>query len=65
MSELSEWITTEEAAELTGYRVEWIRWLARMGKIDKKKFGHAVMIGRESLLEYKEEQDKERERNRR
>lgn len=55
---MNDWITTEEAAELTGYRMEYVRQLAREKKVDSKKFGHAVMISRESIMNHKEEVEK-------
>ena len=38
-SNLPEWITTEEAAELSGYHPEYVRRLARRGKIGAEKKG--------------------------
>lgn len=35
----TEWITTKEAAELTGYHVKYIRRLVREGKITGTKRG--------------------------
>ena len=52
MSEQNDWITTEEAVNLTGYSGEQIRRLARAGKITSKKFGPVWMISQASLLEY-------------
>lgn len=62
---MNEWLSTRDAAKLTGYVVEYIRQLAREGKIVSKKYGQAVVVSRDSLLEYKEKQEEEREeRNR-
>jgi excisionase family DNA binding protein len=52
--ELSEWITTKEAAELTGYDPAHIRLLVRQEKIVGRKFGKAWMVNRESAKEYVE-----------
>lgn len=48
----TEWITTAEAAELTGYSDFHIRRLARKDKIKGRKFGRDWMINRESILAY-------------
>jgi excisionase family DNA binding protein len=34
---LSDWITTQEAAELSGFHPEYVRRLARQGKIGVAK----------------------------
>lgn len=48
-----QWITTQEAAELTGYSAEYIRRLLRLGRLERKKWGNQWMVSREALLEYK------------
>lgn len=50
----SEWITTKEAAELTGYDPAHIRLLVRNNKVDGRKFSNVWMISRESVLAYVE-----------
>jgi excisionase family DNA binding protein len=52
MGALGEWMTTEEAAQLTGYNPEQIRRLARAGKIKAQKWGNDWMIDKASLLLY-------------
>jgi excisionase family DNA binding protein len=47
-----EWLTTAEAAELSGYHPEYIRDLMRDGKIDGRKFGIVWQVQRQSLLSY-------------
>jgi excisionase family DNA binding protein len=47
-----EWLTTQEAAELSGYHPEHIRRLLRSGHLPARKWGQAWMISRDSLLEY-------------
>lgn len=47
-----DWITTEEAVELTGYNPLHIRRLVRAGKINGRKFGSVWQISRLSLLDY-------------
>jgi len=51
----TEWITTGEAAALTGYHVTHIRRLLREGCIKGKKFGRDWLLNRESVLSYAEE----------
>ena len=49
----TEWITTEEAAELSEYHPVYIRSLARDGKIHaEKRSGRDWWIDRSSLEEY-------------
>lgn len=48
------WITTEEAARLSGYHPEYVRELARTGKINGQKFGPTWQIDKQSLLDYLE-----------
>lgn len=47
-----EWIPTNDAARLTGYRPERIRELLRTGKIEGKKFSTVWMVNSESLRAY-------------
>jgi excisionase family DNA binding protein len=54
---LTDWITTAEAAELTGYDPAHIRWLIRENRIKGKKFGRDWMVDRETLLDYKRKMD--------
>ncbi len=48
----TEWITTTEAAQLSGYHVNHIRRLIRDGTIKAKKFGYTLQVSRSSLLAY-------------
>lgn len=50
--DLPEWITTDEAAALSGYHPEHVRWLARGGKIGAEKKGRDWWINRDKLREY-------------
>jgi excisionase family DNA binding protein len=52
-----DWITTKEAAELTGYTVVHMRRLVREGQVKSRKFGRAWMVDRESLLAYAAEME--------
>lgn len=47
-----DWITTQEAADLSGYHVDYIRKLLQAGKIGGRKWGQAWQVSRQSLLEY-------------
>lgn len=49
---LPEWITTKEAAEISGYHPEYIRRLAKAGKIGAEKKGRDWWIDRDKLREY-------------
>ena len=51
----SEWITTSEAAELTGYSDVHIRSLAKHGQIQGQKSGNVWMINQASVLTHAEE----------
>lgn len=45
-------ITTSEAAEITGYHINYIRQLIKVGKVDAQKFGPIWQVSRSSLLSY-------------
>ena len=47
-----EWLTTQEAAELTGYDVTHIRWLIREDRVEGQKFGRDWMVNRRSIQNY-------------
>lgn len=49
---LADYITTEEAAELSGYHVNYIRRLMRKGTITGRKAGLMWWVERESLRAY-------------
>ncbi len=53
MDNFIDWITTKEAAERTGYNIEYIRRLIRSGKVDCKKFGRDWMVSLASLKLHK------------
>ena len=59
-----DWITTQEAAELSGYHVNYIRKLIRRGEIRGRKVSIVWVIDRQSLLKYitqaKQSDDKRR-----
>lgn len=47
-----DWITTAEAAGLSGYNAEHLRRLIRAGKIKGRKFGTLWQVDRASLSAY-------------
>lgn len=58
MATNDEWLTVNEAAELSGYHPEHIRRLIREGAITAKKFSIVWMVNRDSLLDYKKGKEK-------
>ncbi len=52
-----EYVSVEEAAEITGYDPEYIRRLLRQNKIKAEKKGTMWWIDLESLKEYKKQMD--------
>ena len=46
------WLTTSEAAELTGYGTQRIRQLAREGRVRAVKIGHQWWVHKKALLEH-------------
>lgn len=44
-----DWITTNEAAELSGYHPHYVRWLINEGRIEARKFGRTWMVNRPAL----------------
>ena len=48
------WMTTQEAAEYSGYDIEHVRRLARQGKIGAEKKGHDWWTDREAFTVYVE-----------
>ena len=51
---VDDWITTKEAAVLSGYHENHLRRLIRAGEVRAKKFGIVWQISRSSLLNYLE-----------
>ena len=50
--DIDQWLTVQEAADLTGYHAEYLRTLTREGKITARKFGPVWAINKSSLLAY-------------
>jgi excisionase family DNA binding protein len=49
-----DWITTADAAELSGYHVNHIRRLIRTGDIEARKFGPVWQVNRPSFESFLE-----------
>lgn len=49
---MEDWITTQEAAALSGYHIEYLRQLLKAGKVKGRKWGQAWQVSRASLLAY-------------
>lgn len=49
---MPDWITTEEAAQISGYHVNYIRRLMRGNKIAGRKAGTMWWVDSEGLREY-------------
>lgn len=47
-----DWITTQEAAELSGYHPDHLRRLIRASDIEGRKVSIVWLIRRQSLLDY-------------
>lgn len=54
----TKWITTVEAAELTGYSSVTLRQFVREGRIKGHKRGRDWFLDRESVLDYVEEMER-------
>ena len=52
MANIEDWITVEEAAEISGYHQVSIRRLLLSGKIEGRKFSVVWQVNRESLDTY-------------
>ena len=52
---MADWITTDEAAEISGYHVVYLRELIRNKKIEAEKKGGSFWVKRESLMTYMKE----------
>lgn len=59
-----DWITTQEAAELSGYHVNYLRKLIRRGDIRGRKVSIVWLVDRPSLLEYMAQAEKSDDKRR-
>ena len=53
-----DWITTHDAAKLTGYDREYIRRLVRSKRVEARKFGTVWQVSQKSLTRYLQESEK-------
>ena len=60
----SDWITIAEGVELSGYHTEYLRELARSGKIKAQKWVRDWQIDRAALLAYIKEAERSRDKRR-
>lgn len=49
---MEDWITTYQAAEISGYNLEYIRQLIRSKKIHARKWGQSWQVSKQSLEIY-------------
>ncbi|MCL4505856.1 MAG: helix-turn-helix domain-containing protein [Chloroflexi bacterium] len=52
ISNMATWITTAEAVGLSGYNIQYVRWLIREGKVAARHFGVVWQVDRKSLIDY-------------
>lgn len=58
------WITTTEAAELSGYSVQYLRRLIRNGKVKARKFGPTWQVSERALVTYVKDSEKSDDKRR-
>jgi len=59
---MEDWLTTYEAAQISGYNPDYIRQLIRADKVIGRKWGLSWQVQRKSLLEYMKTAEKLGER---
>lgn len=63
LSMMSEWITTEDAAEIPNYNVEYVRRLIRKGRLTAQKSNNVWLVNVDAVLQLKEILDQQKKRN--
>jgi excisionase family DNA binding protein len=58
MGDFGGWITTAEAARLTGYSISHLRYMAREGLVPTCRVGTAYLFDRAALEAYKERMER-------
>lgn len=58
----NDWITTPEAAKISGYHPVHVRRLLSEGRVRGQKWGTQWQISRTSILEYVEQQVRQKEK---
>jgi hypothetical protein len=59
---MEDWLTTYEAANISGYNPDYIRQLIRTNKVQGRKWGLAWQVNRQSLETYLRDAEKLGER---
>jgi len=54
---MEAWLTTFEAARMSGYELDYIRKLIRAGKIARSKWGQSWLVHPKSLLQFLRQMD--------
>jgi hypothetical protein len=49
-----DWLTVQQAVELSGHDVDTVRWLIEDGAVDTRRDGDTWLIEKESLYEFQE-----------
>ena len=57
-----EWLTIQQAAQLSGYHAEYLRIIVREGRLIAHKFGPVWAISKKSLLSYLQTAEKSDDR---
>jgi excisionase family DNA binding protein len=52
MPDLADYVTTQEAERLSGYKLRWIRQLAQEGKLEAIKVGRTWLVNKDNLQAY-------------
>ena len=55
---MDDWITTAEAARLSGYHADHVRRLVLAGKVAARKFGRDWQVSRRALMAYRRAAEK-------
>ena len=53
MPDLTNYVTTQEAAALLGYHVNYIRRMVRLGTLESMRVGNMLFISKESIEKYR------------
>jgi len=59
---MEEWLTTFEAAQISGYELDYIRKLIRAEKITGRKWGQSWQVNAKSLQQFLRQRDAEGEK---
>ena len=56
---MEEWLTTFEAAHISGYELDYIRKLIRAKKVLGRKWGQSWQVNRKSLSQFMDQRENE------